>query len=391
MIEFTGERVIPGRVSPDLLNEHLGRYSFAEAVVAGKCVLDAGCGVGYGAARLAALADTVYALDNAAEAVRSGYAEYRNVRFVQGDCSRLPFRSGALDAVAAFEVIEHLGDWEALIREAARVLRPAGTFLVSTPNRIYYEGSRDEPNPFHVHEFDYEEFCRALAEYFPHRTIFFENHANAITFLPEPVADIRTRVEPTPADPAAAHFFLAACSHSPLIGLPGFVYLPRGGNVLHDREQHIEKLEGELLQKTRWLKETAAELEKLTRIHREEQRQAQLAIQELEAENEKKTQWAENLKAEIERAVELLDEAEARAVERTEWAQRLDQELKRAVELLDEAEARVIERTEWAQRLDREAAEYRARIEAIRASPAYRAARKLGLAPAIAKDRAKGR
>ena len=392
MIEFTGERVIPGRVPADLLNEHLGRYAFAEAAVAGKCVLDAGCGVGYGSARLAALADTVYALDNAAEAVRNGHAEYPDVRFIRGDCSRLPFGDNSLDVVAAFEVIEHLEDWEALLREAARVLRPAGTFLVSTPNRIYYEGSRDEPNPFHVHEFDYEEFRGELAKHFLHLTIFFENHANAITFMPEAAEDIRAHIEPTAADPAAAHFFLAACSHSPLYYLPGFAYLPRGGNILRDRERHIEKLENELAQKTRWLKETAADLDNLARIHREDQQQAQLAIEALEAENTKKTQWAENLEEELKRAAVLLHEAEsrvheaeARVTERTEWAQGLDAELKRAVELLDEAEARVIERTEWAQRLDREAAAYRARIEAIRASPAYRAARRLGLAPSIAK------
>ena len=389
MIEFTGERVVPGRVPEDLLNEHLGRYCFAEAVVAGKRVLDAGCGVGYGSARLAALAETVYALDNAAEAVRGGHAEYGNVRFVQGDCARLPFADGSFDAVAAFEVIEHLHDWEGLIREAARVLRPTGTFLVSTPNRIYYEGSREEPNPFHVHEFNYEEFCAALDAYFPHRKIFFENHANAIAFLPETAADVRARVESTAADPRAAHFFLGVCSPSPLHGLPGFVYLPRGGNILQERERHIEKLEGELAQKTRWLKETAAELEKLTRIHRREQQQAQRTIQELEAENAKKTQWAKDLEAEIERIGALLDDAEARAAERTEWALQRDEELKRAGALLDDAEARVIERTEWAQRLDREAAEYRARIEAIRASVAYRAARRLGLTPSIDKDRAK--
>ena len=494
MIEFTGERVIPGRVPADLLNEHLGRYAFAEAAVAGKCVLDAGCGVGYGSARLAALADTVYALDNAAEAVRNGHAEYPDVRFIRGDCSRLPFGDNSLDVVAAFEVIEHLEDWEALLREAARVLRPAGTFLVSTPNRIYYEGSRDEPNPFHVHEFDYEEFRGELAKYFLHLTIFFENHANAITFMPEAVEDIRAHIEPTAADPAAAHFFLAACSHSPIYDLPGFAYLPRGGNILRDRERHIEKLENELAQKTRWLKETAAELENLARIHREDQQQAQLAIEALEAENSKKTQWAECLEEELKRAAALLHEAESRVTEQTEWAQGLDAELKRAAALLHEAESRVTERTEWAQGLDaelkraatllheaesrvteqtewaqgldaelkraatllheaesrvtertewaqgldaelkraatllheaesrvtertewaqgldaelkraatllheaesrvtertewahREAAAYRARIEAIRASPAYRAARRLGLAPSIAK------
>ena len=30
MAEFTGERVIPGQVNPDLMNEHLARYAFAD-------------------------------------------------------------------------------------------------------------------------------------------------------------------------------------------------------------------------------------------------------------------------------------------------------------------------------------------------------------------------
>ena len=51
-MEFTGERVVPGQTDVDLMNEHLARYGFAESLVAGKRVLDAGCGVGYGAARL---------------------------------------------------------------------------------------------------------------------------------------------------------------------------------------------------------------------------------------------------------------------------------------------------------------------------------------------------
>src|ERR1017187_819804 len=45
-VEFTGERVIPGRVDADLLNEHMARYAFAARLARGKRVLDAGCGAG---------------------------------------------------------------------------------------------------------------------------------------------------------------------------------------------------------------------------------------------------------------------------------------------------------------------------------------------------------
>jgi hypothetical protein len=44
LAEFTGERLIPGEVDIDLLNEHMARYHFAVRLARGKRVLDAGCG-----------------------------------------------------------------------------------------------------------------------------------------------------------------------------------------------------------------------------------------------------------------------------------------------------------------------------------------------------------
>ncbi len=127
-MEFTGERAIPGQTDPDLMNEHWARYAFAEDLVGSKRVLDAGCGVGYGAARLAEVAAEVVALDQAKDPLAAGGKEYSHprLRFVQGDCTRFPFADGSLDAVVAVEVIEHLGQWKALVEESRRVLTPAG-------------------------------------------------------------------------------------------------------------------------------------------------------------------------------------------------------------------------------------------------------------------------
>ena len=53
-MEFTGERVIPGQVDPDLWAEHISRYALAATLQsAASKVLDIGCGAGYGTARLA--------------------------------------------------------------------------------------------------------------------------------------------------------------------------------------------------------------------------------------------------------------------------------------------------------------------------------------------------
>src|SRR6185312_17091635 len=73
LAEFTGERVIPGLVDVDLLNEHLARYLFAKHFIARMpqpaSVLDAGCGSGYGSAELSKTGALVTGADVSGEAV----------------------------------------------------------------------------------------------------------------------------------------------------------------------------------------------------------------------------------------------------------------------------------------------------------------------------------
>ena len=387
-MEFTGERVIPGQTDPDLLNEHIARYRFAEGLVGGRSVLDAGCGVGYGAEILARKAARVYAVDLALEPVAAGARDYRGVRFSQGSCTRLPFRDASLDVVVAFEVIEHLEDWRGLLAESRRVLRPDGQLLVSTPNRLYYSETRPEPNPYHVHEFEYTEFRAELEAIFPHTAIFLENHVNAIAFTPEKAQGLRTSVESGSPKPGEAHFFLAVCSALPQFGSPAFVFIPASGNVLREREQHIGLLEGELAQKTAWLEETKDELARMTAINVEEQRKAQEAIDRMEKEVAEKTAWAHKLDAEL---AELwawarkqkgeYEEALANYAKLEGVSEERLAELQTAIGQIDELEARVVERSEWALSLNRELEQSHAELAALYASKAYRIGRRLGLAP----------
>src|SRR5260221_10576860 len=186
LAEFTGERVIPGQVDTDLLNEHMARYAFAARLSRRKQVLDAGCGSGYGSAELAKTAAAVLGIDCSAEAIAFARSEYPapNLRFEQADCGALPVADGSIDLVTAFEVIEHLEDWRGLLLEARRALSAAGLFVVSTPNKLYYSESRRSagPNPFHVHEFEFEEFRAELGEVFPHVSLFLENHIEGVVF-----------------------------------------------------------------------------------------------------------------------------------------------------------------------------------------------------------------
>jgi 2-polyprenyl-3-methyl-5-hydroxy-6-metoxy-1,4-benzoquinol methylase len=412
LVEFTGERVIPGQVDADLWNEHYARYLFASRLSRFRRVLDVGAGAGYGSELLSHNAKSVVALDFAADAVALIPVADR----VQAGAAQLPFGPNSFDLVVAFEVIEHLADWGGFLREARRVLAPGGQLIVSTPNTKYYAEARaaSGPNPFHVHEFTFAEYRDALREVFPHVALFVQNHATGIVFQPvEGSLNVDARLESAELDPDRGHFYVAVCAASPQTGGPTFVYLPSSGNVLKEREEHIARLAAELATKNQWLDESRAEHAALVEQHRL-----------LQAELTKSNQWAteasdrwktsqqrvsdlqNELTAEQERGRVVVGEYETRIAEleaaREEvvrWAKDTEtrltaelvevrrgfdaklEELAAAVKLLDTAEQTVIERTQWAQQLERNMQALEAQVSAMRASRWVKLGRSLGLGP----------
>ena len=401
-VEFTGERVIPGQVDADLLNEHLARYAFAARLARGKRVLDAGCGAGYGAAELAKSALSVVGADIAAEAVDFARAHYRlpYLAFEQASCNALPHPDAAFDLVVAFEVIEHLPDWRDFLQEVRRVLAPTGQFIVSTPNKLYYAESRSGAgaNPFHAHEFEFDEFREELSAIFPHISLFLENHVVGVAFRPlqEGAAETtEVRVDGGETPPAESHFFVAVCAHRPQTGSPTFVYVPSTANLLRERETHIALLEGELGRKDAWLEEAKRDLADLDREHRK-----------LMAELEESNRWAGRLDSELTargaRVQELQEElAAAQAAAqatiadldlenrtKSKWAQQLNaqldaklQELAQCVEYLHQAEKTVEERTRWAQKLNAEVEQLSRKLALLEASRWVQLGRRVGLGP----------
>lgn len=406
MSEFTGERVIPGQVDDELWDEHVARYAFARQFAAGKRVLDVGCGSGYGIEELAGSAQLAVGIDSAREAVEHS----RNGRagFVQASACALPFAAGTFDLVTAFEVIEHLSDWNGMLQEARRVLRPPGLFLVSTPNKLSYAESRAKigPNPFHVHEFEFDEFRGALERHFSFTRIFVQNRAEAFVFAPAEAAALRACSRGT--EPREAQFFVALCGHAAPEQNDGFVFLGTTANLLREREQHIHKLEDELALTKDWLAQATSERDQILSKHGE-----------LKAHLEEQNRWALGLekdwKAALARVSQLQDEfhAEQQAAQKmadsyekalgdlrdendrkTRWAIETEarltasltakcEELAEAVRLLDRAEATVSERTVWAQDLQHKIEELERRLQMIRASRWVKLGRAVGLGPRV--------
>jgi SAM-dependent methyltransferase len=408
--EFTGERLIPGHADPDLYNEHFARYAFAARLARRKRILDVGCGLGYGSQELARAASRVVAIDLAPEAVRAAAFGYSapNLHYAAASATALPFSDAAFDLITAFEVIEHLRDWPALLGEARRLLAPGGQFIVSTPNRDYYAEARGEsgPNPFHVHEFDYAEFQDALSAVFPSVTLFLQNHAAAIAFqpaVPPAASAAETLLARKSPAPETSHFFVAVCALSPQTGAPTYVFLPEAGNVLREREHHIGKLEAELALKNQWLDEKAAEYARYVGIHEKELKEAQQWARDLDSELGHSRDRVVELQNEIEdvqlQALDTVRQYEAKISElETELNSRnsayeiraseleaetaaVHEELAKSVGLLDAAEARADERTRWALSLQEQVNQLEARLAAVQASRWIRLGRRIGLGP----------
>ena len=153
---------------------HLQRYTFAEAYCLNKRVLDAGCGIGYGSAHLAAnAASSVVAADIADEAVAEARRLYHheNLRFIKADVERLaevPDLGGPFDTVVNFENIEHLHNPTRLLAGVKEVLKSDGTFVVSTPNGQLtdFDETGKNKNRFHIKEFTEDEFREVLGQFF---------------------------------------------------------------------------------------------------------------------------------------------------------------------------------------------------------------------------------
>ncbi len=302
-LEFTGERVVPGKVEDDLFLEHVSRYRFAARFAAGREVLDFGCGAGYGAAILRrAGARLVIGSDLAPAAVRYARDRYGGpgIGFCAADCEAACFPDARFDLVVSFELIEHLRSYRAFLAEVRRILRPGGLFLVSTPNKgTYRTEPGTPPNPYHVHEFEIAEFDRELRGHFAGVTVLGQSRTEGVLFH----RAARAQGEPgrralLAADaPGAADllstsaYLLALCSDDPaaveVAGADHFEVADT--NAVRSRDLRILELQAELEERTRWAKS----------LEEESSRRGQRVL-ELQDLVEERTRWAQGLERESE-------------------------------------------------------------------------------------------
>jgi len=95
-------------------------------------VLDVGCGSGVLLARMKSLGWEVEGQDVDPGAVEAARARGIPVRL--GALEQVGFADDSFDAVHSAHVIEHVHDPARLLRECYRILKPAGTLVILTPN-----------------------------------------------------------------------------------------------------------------------------------------------------------------------------------------------------------------------------------------------------------------
>jgi 2-polyprenyl-3-methyl-5-hydroxy-6-metoxy-1,4-benzoquinol methylase len=98
--------------------------------------LDAGCGTGRATAALAGRGADVVAIDLGERLVARTRLRCA-CRPLVGSVMVLPFPDATFDVVLSTEVIEHVPDPALAVKEFARVLKPGGHLVLSTPNRFW--------------------------------------------------------------------------------------------------------------------------------------------------------------------------------------------------------------------------------------------------------------
>jgi len=361
--------------------EHLHRYLFALRWSRGEDVLDVASGEGYGAGLLASSARRVWGLELDGAAAVHARARYRdgNLLFVRGDACRLPFASASVGLVVAFEVLEHVKDPESLVREAARVLRPDGLLVVSTPNKAAYSDGRNYRNPYHVREFYRDEFVALLERHF--RQVRLAGQRVRAGSLIEAgggeAAEVHLRVAPGAGGECPEPlYYLALCSLGEAeMPLPAHsAYLDAADALLAEWAeaearslQEIEKLNGEVRALGSW----GSQLENTVR---ERDRTIEALREEMAREVEARDRTIESLQGEMVLRDRTIEGQQQELAERAAWARSLEREI-------EERDRRIVQANAEIDRVNAELRRVAEHLARIRHALLYRVLCRLGILP----------
>lgn len=87
-------------------------------------------------------------------------------RVIIDDMTQSQLPSESFDIIVAVEVIEHVPQDEAFVREICRILKPGGYAYLTTPNGDYIRNEPPNYNPDHIRHYKREQLSDLLDKYF---------------------------------------------------------------------------------------------------------------------------------------------------------------------------------------------------------------------------------
>ena len=181
-LALTGERTLPDVPAENYwFRRHLVVYEWIAARVGGRRVIDMACGEGYGSEVLARTAASVVGVDANPEAHEHARLRYTraNLRFARELVSTF---SEPADAVVFLQTIEHVEQPGQVLAHFRSLLDGPGAVFVSTPNVLTLapKGQPRSDNPWHVHEYRFEEFQSLCREQFANVELYGLFHARKL-------------------------------------------------------------------------------------------------------------------------------------------------------------------------------------------------------------------
>jgi SAM-dependent methyltransferase len=189
------------RITYEMEGKHwwfVGRRKIIESFIKRVCgeigkrrprILDVGCGTGANLQMLAnyGVAEGVDISPDALEFCRA-----RGLSKVKlGPAEALPFEDASFDLVTGLDVVEHLDDDEAGLREMRRVLRPGGRAVLFVPAFMFLWGVQDDIS-HHRRRYTRGEINRAIEK--AGLSVERSTYANITFFLPTLIGRLVMRV-----------------------------------------------------------------------------------------------------------------------------------------------------------------------------------------------------
>lgn len=208
--DFLMKEVLPG-----IVPEHIARYEFAREIIDRIAidrqgplnVLNLGSARGYGSDILSrGLPKEVIGVELNHKYSVSEVEKYEGHNPITADASKIPLDSGSVEAVVAFELIEHLPkkNQPTMIEEISRVLKPNGMLIISFPERYSFDENGERTGLWNNSNHLYEPKPDEVKNYLAGAGLTIESELGQIPKSPEALRKMKKIADFLPVWPIFA-------------------------------------------------------------------------------------------------------------------------------------------------------------------------------------------